>query len=460
MQTTKCIGIYGKKQVGKTRVLSAILDIPYINKPTIDIHKHSFNSSLHLLDLPENLSKLHLYHTPSNPIDKIFIVLNGNYPLTPSDLEAIHVIRRHNISFELLICFNTQYLNDILKELPKDIPIHYLTNKREIKHFQKMLHKLYPDNNTRSEPICAQQTHHINSCTDSDESRDPPDIPDIIESIPIPTWTWTLIGKENAGKSTLFNTLLGYERNVVSDIPGTTQASVTETLSNTHNPHSANKLHSKLIKDTAGIKKFNNDHIYKLLEKNSIVLFLIDAITGLTVQDKKLLSRIEESGLGCLICLNKIDLLNEKIDPNHNTLTIHLKKCFAHIPIIPISAKSGFNLNTLLQYMSNLETRLSKKFPTRILNNWIHANKHTFHLIKIKYMRQTGLSPYGFTCFTCPAILTPSQKQYVRNLLYTHFSLEGICFQLNIRSARSAERAQQKPAKFKERGYYKRHLKS
>lgn len=459
MQAIRRIAIYGKKQVGKTRVLSAILNIPYFNRPTIDIHEHIFNSNLNMLDLPMDLSKLPLYHSKSNPLEKIFLVINGNYPLNSYDLDAIHAIRKLNLPFEFLICFNTQYIDDILRELPRDATIHYLTNKREIKHFQKKLNKLY------GETISEEQNTHADFEEDEDaELARLIHEEEALESSeqlqePAPNWTWTLVGKENAGKSTLFNTLLGYDRNVVSEIPGTTQASVTESLSNSALHHSTKQilqLQSKLIKDTAGIKKFNNDHIYKLLEKNSIVLFIIDVITGLTAQDKKLLSRIEESGLGCIICLNKIDLLDPKVDPNHNTITIHLKKCFAHMPIVSISAKTDTNIKELMHKMIDLENRLTKKFPTRILNNWIHEHKHTFHLIKIKYMRQTGVSPYGFTCFTCPAVLAPSQIQYIRNLLYAHFPLEGICFQLHIKSARSAERAQQKPARFKERGYYKR----
>ncbi len=438
------IGIYGKSKVGKTRVVSALMDIKYENKNTIDIHAH-IDKNLTVLDLPDNLAKLSRYK-----IDKMYIVINGNYALNHTDLDVIHSVRKMHVPFEILICFGNTYMNDILAELPATIPVHTLTNQREIKKFRRTLDKLSEEessDNEHDDTMQMKQSHqeNVNNIVDTDtdiDSKEHDDedllndeyynIPEI-QSEEIVKHKWVIIGKENAGKSTLFNAMLGYERNVVSDIPGTTQATVIE------------QFHDTTIQDTAGIKRMNNDYIYRFLAKGSIILFLIDATVGLTAQDKKLLTRIQDSGLGCIICINKIDL-GLKAE-----LTELVKYYFPYIPCIGISAQYKKGLKQLNNEMQALEKRLQHKFTTRLLNNWLRDIKSTLHLIKIKYMRQDSMHPYSFTCFTTPAVLTGTQVSYIRNLIYNTYSLQGICFKLNIKAARSVERAQKKPARFKNR---------
>lgn len=395
------IYITGKQQVGKTRVVAALADIPYINKTTIDIHAHKLCDGAQLIDTPLVLKPALMEQYPASVV---YIVLNGNYPLDHLDLEHIQKIRKMHLNFEFLLCFNTQYADEIINELPRDSIVHHLTNQRQIKSFRRKLIAQY----------CSKTEVDENIDDSTEEVSEPMEL------------TWTLLGKENAGKSTLFNVLLGYDRNVVSDVPGTTQASVYEQLT------------VGGIKDTAGIKKINNDYLYKLLDKNSAILFIIDAKTGVTKQDKQLLSRIHNSGLGCIICVNKIDL-QPKYDKDE------LEHIFKHIPIVEISAKDKKNIRGLRNEMRLLQRRLNQKLNTKILNNWIHDNKHTFHLVKIKYMRHNSRFPYSFSCFTTPAILPQDQISYIRNLITNAFNLRGICFQLNIKAARSMERAQQKP---------------
>lgn len=452
------IGIYGKSKVGKTRVVAALMDKKYENKNTIDIHAHTLNQ-LTILDLPDNLTKLDRYQ-----VDKMFIVINGNYALNHTDLEIIQKVRKMHIPFEILICFGSSYMNDILSELPANATIHTLTSQREIKKFRRVLEKFSEEQSAKlddneeiaqtdtdaddilednaaeitADEIILHDTDIIMNQDIAEEEHTEEDLEyynDVPEekTIEIVKPKWVIIGKENAGKSTLFNAMLGYERNVVSEVPGTTQASVIAQFQDT------------TIKDTAGIKRMNNDYIYRFLEKGSIVLFMIDAVVGLTAQDKKLLTRIQDSGLGCIICVNKADL-----GVKHD-LTELLKYYYPNIPCLPISAKHKRGLGKLNQEMQSLEKRLQYKFPTRVLNNWLRDIKSTLHLIKIKYMRQDSLTPYSFTCFTTPAVLTTSQVSYIRNLIYGTYSLKGICFQLHLKAARSVERAQQKPEKFKNR---------
>lgn len=453
------IGIYGKSKVGKTRVVAALMDIKYENKNTIDIHAHAFEQ-LTILDLPDNLTKLDRYS-----VDKMYIVINGNYALHHTDLEIIHKVRKMHIPFEFLICFGSSYMNDILSELPVNIPVHILTSQREIKKFKRLLEKMseekIAEHAMNLEKLHAEEmdalkeldrlnnidtdikSEHASEQSDNEIIADDDNTAEDLEyyaqtdvkidenAHEVIKPKWVIIGKENAGKSTLFNAMLGYERNVVSDIPGTTQASVIE------------QYHDTTIKDTAGIKRMNNDYIYRFLEKGSIILFMIDAVIGLTAQDKKLLTRIQDSGLGCIICVNKVDLEMK------NDLLELIKYYYPNIPCLSISAKLKRGLGKLNQEMQSLEQRLQHKFPTRVLNNWLRDIKSTLHLIKIKYMRQDSITPYSFTCFTTPAILTVSQMSYIRNLIYKTYPLQGICFQLHLKAARSVERAQKKPDKFK-----------
>lgn len=181
-----------------------------------------------------------------------------------------------------------------------------------------------------------------------------------------------LVGQKNAGKTTLFNTLLGEQRGIVSDLPGTTRDWLEGTI----------EIDGYLIRllDTAGLGDADNyidflgmEKTRELIETSDMLLFLIDCSTGFTKEDEKILENIRDKRY--LIVMNKIDVVDD--DEIYNMHNIISKFCDT---IIPLSSMSGGNISELLSqikhYISNYErdgtyiiTERQFNLTTQILNN-------------------------------------------------------------------------------------------
>ncbi|HOV37307.1 MAG TPA: ribosome biogenesis GTPase Der [Spirochaetales bacterium] len=258
--------------------------------------------------------------------------------------------------------------------------------------------------------------------------------------------TLAVLGKPNTGKSTLVNRLLGKEISIVSDIPGTTRDVVEDTF--------RFKDHLIRILDTGGIRrktKVKEDveyySVHRALERireTDVVFLLIDAAEGLSEQDKKISAQVVKKGRGILLVLNKWD---EVKGGRKKFLEVkeYIRFQFPVLdfaPIVPISAKTGWNLEALLQEAFHVHQQLGQRVETSLLNRslaeWIEENplpqsgKKKF---KIRFITQVSIRPIRFVLFVNRKEDFPSHYiGYIRNKIREVFNLPSVPIEIELKA--------------------------
>jgi len=220
-----------------------------------------------------------------------------------------------------------------------------------------------------------------------------------------------LLGRPNVGKSTLLNRLVGYERVIVSEIPGTTRDCVDVLLERERGP-------SFLLIDTPGIRrrarieeraeKFSVDKALETLKKVDLILFMITAEEGVTHQDKSLLRLVEKNYKACLLLINKWDLFEKKPHQGKVFLELvkHHLKFLPWLPMLPISAKLGLNVEKIFPTLEEIYESYQRRVPTSRVNALMEELKTRFTLnvrgkrLKIYYATQIEVAPPTFVVFT------------------------------------------------------------
>lgn len=253
------------------------------------------------------------------------------------------------------------------------------------------------------------------------------------------------IGRPNVGKSSLVNTLLGKERVIVSNVPGTTRDAI-------DTPFEHEGRHYILI-DTAGMRR--KARIEELTEQYSVVrslravdrsdaiLMLIDAVDGVTEQDKKIAGYAEEAGKAIILVVNKWDLI-EKDEKTINRFEKSIREELGFLQYAPtmfISAKTGQRVNKILDLVDFVVEQNSTRVTTATLNTllreWIHLNPPPTdkgRRLKIRYLTQVGVKPPTFVFFVNdPELMHFSYKRYLENQMRKHFGFEGTPIRIVIR---------------------------
>jgi len=267
-----------------------------------------------------------------------------------------------------------------------------------------------------------------------------------------------MAGKPNVGKSSIGNRLLSADRLIVSDLPGTTRDSISYDL-DWKAPDGTTALFR--LMDTAGLRhkhKVDNSVEYfstvrtrKAIENSDVVFLLLDALTGVTRQDKVLAGEILEAGRALVLVVNKWDLAletfrqggvqgykNEK-DFRNGYLKAARKELFflPSSPVLFLSAKTGLGTTDILQVAQRLDEMQRKTLPTGPLNRTIREliEKRAPRRIhgkpfKVYYAVQTGIIPYRFRLFcNRPDKFEDTYRRYLENGLLEAFGLEGIPIQ-------------------------------
>ena len=233
-----------------------------------------------------------------------------------------------------------------------------------------------------------------------------------------------IVGRPNVGKSTLFNRLIGDERSVVHDLPGTTRDSV-DTLVST--PEGELRF-----VDTAGMRRRSKEaegaEYYSLvralqsLDRAQVALLVIDATDGVTKQDQRLAERIDASGSPIVILLNKWEMLDAE---KRAAVTAEVEDrlgFLGYAPILKISARTGLGVHKLLPALSSAMDASGQRVPTGELNRVIALaqSAHRSPGGRILYATQGATDPPTFTLFATKAVPAPYLR-YLERRLREHF---------------------------------------
>lgn len=258
-----------------------------------------------------------------------------------------------------------------------------------------------------------------------------------------------IVGRPNAGKSSIVNALLGEKRVIVSDVSGTTRDSIDSRL--TYNEQEYVIIDTAGIRKKAkvdyGVEKFAVDRAIRSIKECDVALLVIDAteaVNGISDQDKKIASIITEAGKGMVIAINKWDLIEDK---KSNTVSKFDKKLANEIPFLDyvpkiyISAETHQRLNNIFTRTLEVQAEHSKRVSTGLLNKVVNEayalnppqtirNKR----LKIMYSTQAATEPPTFILFVNDEkLLKDHYKRYMENKLREAFGFFGTPIRISVR---------------------------
>jgi GTP-binding protein len=258
-----------------------------------------------------------------------------------------------------------------------------------------------------------------------------------------------IVGRPNAGKSTLMNALLGKERVLTGPEAGITRDAIASDFTYRGQP-------IKLV-DTAGMRKRSNvqakiekaavSDAVRVIKYAHVVVVLLDAQTALEKQDLTIASLVESEGRGLVIAINKWDLVKNK-EEYMETVESRIKDVLPQIksvPILTISALQKKQLHKVLDASLEVYKVWNSKLGTGELNRWLEkaVTKHTPPMVngirlKIKYMTQTKIRPPAFQLFVNKANELPeSYSRYLINNMRDHFNLPGIPIRFVLKKSKN-----------------------
>jgi GTPase len=272
------------------------------------------------------------------------------------------------------------------------------------------------------------------------------------------------VGRPNVGKSSLLNSLLGEDRAIVSEVPGTTRDAIDTTLE-------WGRSEVVLI-DTAGIKRrgkvasgpaaerYSTLRSLKAISRADVAVLVIDAVEGLTAQDAHVAGYVVDEGKGLVIAVNKWDLVESKTDRTFDQYVewIHNEVPFLDFaPLVSISAKTGQRVGRVLEMAIDIWGERRKRITTSELNRVLRAAVERQEPPVVKgrrpklfYGTQAGVAPPTFVFFANDAAAIHfSYRRYLENRLRSEFGFDGTPVKLVFRdreSARLPRRRAPKPA--------------
>ena len=276
-----------------------------------------------------------------------------------------------------------------------------------------------------------------------------------------------IVGRPNVGKSSLLNAILGIQRSIVSDVPGTTRDAIDIEFE-----YKDKKL---ILIDTAGIRrrgrvgpgveKYSVLRSSRAIDRCDVALLLIDASEGLAAQDTHIAGEIQEKTKGVVVIVNKWDLAQvqrreerEGIFPNpddeiesaerYRKIIAEGLKFIPYAPIVFASAKTGYHVQSLLDTVLNIAEMRYLRVPTSRLNEVVQEAVRRHHptvfkgkVMKIYYATQTQVNPPTFVFFVNdPQALHFSYERYLENQLRYAFSFRGTGIRLQFRARTRSEK--------------------
>ncbi|MCL2059345.1 MAG: ribosome biogenesis GTPase Der [Oscillospiraceae bacterium] len=251
-----------------------------------------------------------------------------------------------------------------------------------------------------------------------------------------------IIGKPNVGKSSLLNKILGEERVITSDKPGTTRDAVDALYSEGGSDY--------ILIDTAGIRRKSkiNEAIERYsvmraltaIERSDLCLIMIDACDGVTEQDARIAGYAHEAGKSSIILINKWDLIDKETGTleEYRETVLERLAFMRYAPVIFVSALTGQRVRNIFRTIDKVFANASFRVPTGLLNDVLNEAIATAQppsdkgrRLRLYYMTQVGVRPPSFTLFVNDVELVHySYSRYIENTLRRAFDFEGVPIRL------------------------------
>jgi GTP-binding protein len=353
--------------------------------------------------------------------DVILFVMDGKEGLTPSDKE----------------------ITDILRRLNK--PVFYIVNKIDLPKHEEKVFEFY---GLGVEPIHAVSAEHgygVNGLMD-----------EVVEALPRlveeergqDVAKVAVVGRPNVGKSSLINRLLGYKRVIVDEAPGTTRDAIDTLFERDGKKY--------VLIDTAGIRrksrislkleKYSIVEALRTVDRSDVALLLLDSKEGVTDQDSHIGGFIHEKGKGCILLVNKWDLIEKdsKTMVEYERRVYSDLKYLSYAPILFISALTGQRVKKILDVVDHVAEQAKKRIPTSQLNKclgqWVenfppplHRNKR----VKLNYITQVSITPPTFVIYSnFPDGIHFSYERFLINQIRETFGYQGVPIRLKFRKKR------------------------
>lgn len=356
-------------------------------------------------------------------VDFILIVMDGRSGLIPEDRDLIKIAKQANKPFVIVV------------------------NKVDSVQDEDLLKADFHEFGVDVIAASFEQRRGISDVLEWITNRIPEQKVTVKEGINI-----AVVGKPNAGKSSLVNRLLGQERMLVSPIAGTTVDAV-------DSPFLYNQKKYILV-DTAGLRRSSRREedveiisafkSQEAIRRADIVLLMIDALIGPTEQDAKILQAILEDHKGVVVVANKTDLAKDQVPDARKTFQSQIEDnfhFFDDIPVVQVSAKTGHGFRDLLDMIEHVSQKLEFRVSTNELNDFFFdairkapAPVWGFTNVKFYYVTQTYQKPPAFIAFANhPDGVTNAYRRFLIKQIKAQWDLHGIPIRIFVmKSKRSS----------------------
>lgn len=352
--------------------------------------------------------------------DVILFLMDGNDGLTHTDMEIANYLRKKATR-----------------------PVLYIVNKIDSAKRESAIADFWKLGADKLFMLSAEHGRGVDEMLDHLYELLPSSVeyPEIEDAISV-----AVVGRPNVGKSTLINRLLGEERLLTHDIPGTTRDAVDTLLTREGKTYRFIDTAGirKKSKTTHRIEKFSVIKALQAIDRSHIVILIIDALDGPTDQDARVAGYALERGKASVIALNKWDLV-EKETGTFEEMVKRVKEKLYHIeysPVVSISAKTGQRVNRIFELIDEVNEQHARRIQTAELNKAFESAiaRHKPPVvgnktIKFYYASQIGTRPPRIAVVTNhPESVPPAYERYLVNQLRESFGFVGTPIRLSFRA--------------------------